>query len=210
MRCGSRPPPACCATTTAASRPTPRPRDCLPTRFGSPMRTGATGCGPSPRPARHGSTEKASCRWPAPSLQARSIATAWLRTRTGTLWLGGSSGVLALDTTLAAPRLALHLLNGVPVETIELDRGGEVWIGTNEGVERYAGGTLAPSPHLPGKTEVTALYPDAEGGMWAGTATGILHLAGDGAAASAGGGRARGRAGRWSLPGPGARPMDGY
>ncbi len=98
----------------------------------------------------------------------------------GTLWLGGSSGALALDTTLAAPRVALHLLNGVPVETIELDRGGGVWIGTNEGLQRYAGGTLAPSPHLSGKTEVTALYPDAEGGMWAGTATGILHLAGNG------------------------------
>ena len=40
----------------------------------------------------------------------------------GTLWLGGSSGVLALDTTLATPRLGLHLLSGVPVETVELDR----------------------------------------------------------------------------------------
>jgi len=98
----------------------------------------------------------------------------------GTLWLGGSSGVLALDTTLATPSLRLHLLGGVPVETVELNRQGEVWIGTNDGLERYARGALAPILHLPGKTEVTALYPDAEDGMWVGTATGMLHLAGNG------------------------------
>src|SRR6202041_1106171 len=52
--------------------------------------------------------------------------------------------------------------------------------GTNEGLQRYAGGALAPILHLPGKTEVTALYPDADDGMWAGTSTGILHLARNG------------------------------
>jgi ligand-binding sensor domain-containing protein/signal transduction histidine kinase len=98
----------------------------------------------------------------------------------GTLWLGGSSGVLALDTTLAAPRLGLHLLTGVPVETVELDRVGGMWIGTSEGLQRYAEGALVPVLHLPGKTEVTALYPDAEDGMWVGTATGMLHIAKDG------------------------------
>ncbi len=98
----------------------------------------------------------------------------------GTLWLGGSSGVLTLDTTLATPRLGLHLLGGVPVETVELDRQGEVWIGTNQGLERYAGGALTPILHLPGKTEVTALYPDAGNGMWVGTATGMLHITRDG------------------------------
>jgi ligand-binding sensor domain-containing protein/signal transduction histidine kinase len=98
----------------------------------------------------------------------------------GTLWLGGSSGVLALDTTLATPRLGLHLLPGIPVETVELDREGGVWIGTSEGLQRYARGALAPIPHLPGKTEVTALYPDGEDGIWVGTATGMLHLAGNG------------------------------
>ena len=98
----------------------------------------------------------------------------------GTLWLGGSSGVLALDTTLATPRLGLHLLPGIPVETVELDREGGVWIGTSEGLQRYARGGLAPILHLPGKTEVTALYPDGEDGIWVGTATGMLHLAGNG------------------------------
>jgi signal transduction histidine kinase/ligand-binding sensor domain-containing protein len=98
----------------------------------------------------------------------------------GTLWLGGSNGVLALDTTVAAPRLRLRLLDGVPVETVELDRTGALWIGTGEGLQRYAGGELVPVLHLPGKTEVTAFYPDAEDGMWVGTATGLMHIAKDG------------------------------
>jgi ligand-binding sensor domain-containing protein/signal transduction histidine kinase len=98
----------------------------------------------------------------------------------GTLWLGGSSGVLTIDTTRSTPRPELHLLSGAAVETVELDHQGRVWIGTSEGLERYASGTLAPILHLPGKTEVTALYPDAADGMWVGTATGMLHLASDG------------------------------
>ena len=141
---------------------------------------------------------------PAPSPRA------WRRMHTGRLWLGGSSGVLALDTTPATPRLALHLLSGVPVETVELDREGEVWIGTNEGLERYAGGTLAPILHLPGKTEVTALYPDAEGGMWVGTATGMLHVARDGGALPLRVKRPAAGRGGWSLPGPRARALDGH
>ncbi len=98
----------------------------------------------------------------------------------GTLWLGGSSGVLAVDTTPATPRAGLRLLDGVPVETVELDGKGALWIGTGQGLQRYAQDVLVPVLHLPGKTEVTSLYPDPEDGMWVGTATGILHLAKDG------------------------------
>jgi ligand-binding sensor domain-containing protein/signal transduction histidine kinase len=98
----------------------------------------------------------------------------------GTLWLGGSSGVLAIDTTVATPSLGLHLLDGVAVETVELDREGGKWIGSDAGLERYARGTLTPILHPPGKIEVTALYPDAQDGMWVGTATGLLHVNGNG------------------------------
>jgi ligand-binding sensor domain-containing protein/signal transduction histidine kinase len=98
----------------------------------------------------------------------------------GTLWLGGSSGALAIETTAAASRVGLHLLEGVPVETVELDREGGVWIGTGEGLQRYAHGTLTAILHLPAKTEVTALHPDGEEGMWVGTSSGILHLAQNG------------------------------
>jgi ligand-binding sensor domain-containing protein/signal transduction histidine kinase len=100
----------------------------------------------------------------------------------GTLWLGGSSGVFALDTRPNAPRLALHLLSGMDVEAIEFDGENKLWIGGSEGLERYAGGTLTPVPlSRPGKTEVTALASDPDGSMWVGTATGMVHVARDGA-----------------------------
>ncbi len=106
----------------------------------------------------------------------------------GMLWLGGNSGVFALDTRPATPRVALHLLSGADVETVEFDRehnlAPTLWIGGSEGLERYAGGTLTPVPisHPPGKNEVTALDPDADGSLWVGTATGMVHIARDGAA----------------------------
>jgi ligand-binding sensor domain-containing protein/signal transduction histidine kinase len=105
----------------------------------------------------------------------------------GTLWLGGSSGIFALDTRPPTPRVALHLLSGTEVEAVELDRQGKLWIGTSEGLERYAGGTLTPVPlsqiaaqHPSVKTEVTALDPDPAGGMWVGTAAGLVHVTSDG------------------------------
>jgi ligand-binding sensor domain-containing protein/signal transduction histidine kinase len=102
---------------------------------------------------------------------------------TGMLWLGGSSGVFALDINPATPRLVLHLLDGSPVETVEPDQQGNLWIGTADGLARYARGTLAPVLLFPlhGKTAVTALQPDAGGGMWVGTASGMVHVALDGA-----------------------------
>ena len=100
----------------------------------------------------------------------------------GRLWLGGGSGLFALDIASAAPRLIFHRLSGSVVDAVAVDRQGNVWIGSNEGVERYAGLVPVPLhfPGLPGKTEVTALHPDGAGGMWAGTATGLLHIDNDG------------------------------
>jgi ligand-binding sensor domain-containing protein/signal transduction histidine kinase len=96
----------------------------------------------------------------------------------GTLWLGGSSGLSSIDINPETPQLATHLLSGSPVETVALDRQENLWIGTGEGLERYAGGTLAPVSAL--KQQVTALQGDADGSMWVGTATGLVHVANTG------------------------------
>ena len=103
----------------------------------------------------------------------------------GTLWLGGNSGVFALDTRAATPRLTSHLLGGTDVETVTFDRAHDLWIGGNEGLQRYAGGTLTPVPisHATGRTEVTAVEPDPDGSLWVGTASGMVHLARDGSVA---------------------------
>ena len=100
---------------------------------------------------------------------------------TGMLWLGGGSGLLALDLRPATPRLALHLLNGVAVGAVEPDPQGNLWIGTAEGLERYAHGALGAVPIaiLPARTEVTALDLDAAGGMWVGTPSGVVHMVND-------------------------------
>ena len=74
--------------------------------------------------------------------------------------------------------MVLHLLSGMAVEAVELDHRGNLWIGTSEGLERYAGGTLVA---LPGKQPVTALHADAHDGMWVGTAGGMLHVSSEGA-----------------------------
>jgi ligand-binding sensor domain-containing protein/signal transduction histidine kinase len=107
----------------------------------------------------------------------------------GMLWLGGSSGVFALDTRSDVPRLVSHILGGTDVTAIEFDRQPKLsptfpalWIGGSDGLKRYAGGTLTSVaiPHAADKTEVTALEPDADGSMWVGTASGMVHLAKDG------------------------------
>jgi ligand-binding sensor domain-containing protein/signal transduction histidine kinase len=100
----------------------------------------------------------------------------------GTLWLGGNNGVFALETRAGAPRVALHLLPGKEVSALQLGRQGNLWIGTRDGLEHYAGGSLAPIPlaaspaRTPTRTEVTALHPDLAGGLWVGTASGVVHL----------------------------------
>jgi ligand-binding sensor domain-containing protein/signal transduction histidine kinase len=98
----------------------------------------------------------------------------------GRLWLGGSSGLSSIDINADTPKLASLLPSGSPVETVALDRQENLWVGTGEGLERYAGGTLTPVPALHGKQQVTALHADADGSMWIGTATGLVHLTGGG------------------------------
>ncbi len=92
----------------------------------------------------------------------------------GTLWLGGASGVFAIDVRPATPRIAQHLLTGSEVAAVEFDPGGTVqsalvqpalWIGTNDGLTRYAGGRLVPvpMPSLTAKTVTTARTADMAG-----------------------------------------------
>jgi ligand-binding sensor domain-containing protein/signal transduction histidine kinase len=124
----------------------------------------------------------------------------------GRLWLGGSNGVFVVETRrrtsantdTQAPLLSLHLLSGSAVNAVEvdgLDRSQtgitqtSIWLGTSEGLKHYARGVVTDAP-LPGneapghraKTEVTALHPDAIGGLWVGTSDGLVHLGANGSA----------------------------
>ncbi len=147
------------------------------------MRTIATGCGRSLRPdpsifdgKRFVPVADAQAAVP---LNRQALA----EDEQGTLWLGGSSGVFAFNTKGPAPRLTQHLLSGVEVEAVKVDRAGKLWFGTAEGLRLYAGGDVEPIASL-AKTEITALEPDANGSMWIGTATGVAHVSAGGAALS--------------------------
>jgi ligand-binding sensor domain-containing protein/signal transduction histidine kinase len=95
----------------------------------------------------------------------------------GRLWLGSSSGVYALEVRDGQPRVGTHLLDGVGVDAVVLDRAQSLWIGSNEGLVRWRDGALTPVPlaGLPARTDVTALLADSDGSVWAGTAVGLAH-----------------------------------
>jgi ligand-binding sensor domain-containing protein/signal transduction histidine kinase len=95
----------------------------------------------------------------------------------GNLWLGGSGGVFALNGSGPVPRVTLQLQRGKEANVVQLDPQGNVWIAGSDGLFRYASGGLTAIP-LPQKP--TALHPAAAGGMWVGTAAGVVRVARDG------------------------------
>jgi ligand-binding sensor domain-containing protein len=69
-------------------------------------------------------------------------------------------------------------LPGNRIQALHADREGCLWIGTNRGLTRLAGGklqSLAVTDPLAGAS-VLALMEDREGDMWVGTETGGLHI----------------------------------
>ena len=69
----------------------------------------------------------------------------------GMLWLGGSSGVFALDTRPATPRLALHLLSGTEVETVAFDRA--------HNIDYFGSGAARASNAMPAVRSLRFLSP---------------------------------------------------
>ncbi len=100
----------------------------------------------------------------------------------GTLWLGGTAGVFAVDTRANHPRITQRLLNASQVAAVEVDRAGAVWIGANGGLTRYADGRLSPVA-MGARTEITTLAPASSGGLWAGTSSGLVHVGANGVTA---------------------------
>ncbi len=69
-------------------------------------------------------------------------------------------------------------LPGNRIQAMESDREGSLWIGTNGGLARLAGGKLQTLPVTDplASASVLALAEDHEGNMWAGTESGGLHI----------------------------------
>ncbi len=100
----------------------------------------------------------------------------------GGLWLGSNSGVFLLQPGSDSPRLAAHLLTGVPVQALVFAHQA-LWIGSNEGLYRWTQGAVSPVLLGPAaaKPEITALLATAEGTLWMGTSDGITRLTAQGA-----------------------------
>lgn len=60
------------------------------------------------------------------------------------------------------------------VRAVKVDHGEGVWIGTDQGLVRFAAGRLGPVSGFP-RVQVLSLAAEPGGGMWIGTAQGLAH-----------------------------------
>jgi ligand-binding sensor domain-containing protein/signal transduction histidine kinase len=100
----------------------------------------------------------------------------------GNLWLAGSMGVMLRSAT-GEIRLYDQRdgLPDLPVRALWLDRGGNLWAGTNGGLGRFQSGRFA-SPHSGAGAEhdsVRALFEDREGDLWVGHGNGLIRYRDD-------------------------------
>lgn len=89
--------------------------------------------------------------------------------RDGSAVAGTTNGIVTFASTSAVWRRARNAAGGPDVRTLFRDAGGTVWIGTNDGVWRFAGGafTRVALPHRP-STAVTVITAASQGGVWLG------------------------------------------
>jgi len=93
--------------------------------------------------------------------------------------VGGKSGLL-VDRESKPP---VHLapgkeLSGSRIQAVHFDRRGSLWIGTNQGLMRWAEGKLERLPVTDplASASVLTIMEDREGDLWVGTETDGLHI----------------------------------
>ncbi|HLI84924.1 MAG TPA: two-component regulator propeller domain-containing protein [Bryobacteraceae bacterium] len=99
------------------------------------------------------------------------------------LWIGGSSGMIVLypdgRTRLYTTR------DGLPdlfIRAMWLDRDGNLWAGTNNGLARFQNNRFVTLAGLGGRftlDEVRSLFEDREGNLWVGDDDGLIRMRDD-------------------------------
>lgn len=93
--------------------------------------------------------------------------------------VGGKNTLMLRNGSGLTKRLtAGKELPGSRIQALLADREGALWIGTNDGLARWAGGKLQRLPVTDplASASVLALMEDREGNLWVGTETGGLHI----------------------------------
>jgi ligand-binding sensor domain-containing protein/signal transduction histidine kinase len=103
----------------------------------------------------------------------------------GTVWVGTNRGGLdrIADGRVTAMRAGPSGSGGALSSNVVLalaEAGGDLWIGTPDGLSRLRGGRLTLFTTADGLPDdfVRSLYTDRDGSLWIGTRNGLAHLAG--------------------------------
>ncbi len=97
----------------------------------------------------------------------------------GTMALAGHRDLVITRGGRVLTRLTVGKeLQGARIQALLADREGALWIGTNNGLARFAAGKLQmfPAGDPLGSASVLALLEDREGDLWVGTETNGLHI----------------------------------
>ncbi len=100
----------------------------------------------------------------------------------GTIWILGTRGVIARSPDGAIRRYEAG--NGMPESfglngALELDRDGNVWVGTAGGVARLEGTHFQTRTGVEAddeRTSVRSIFEDREGNLWLGTTNGLVRM----------------------------------
>lgn len=110
-----------------------------------------------------------------------SGGTRLLHDRAGALWVGTlGGGVLHVDPSRADP--VVHRYYGESILTSDLvrslfeDREGNVWVGTQSGLNRLSDGVVSMVPLGAGERLVRAVTLDDDTAVWIGTSDGLYHM----------------------------------
>ena len=106
---------------------------------------------------------------------ARDISTALECGRDGAVWVGTSTGLIAIKNGSSHRYTKRDGLADNEVSSLRAEKDGSLWIGTNDGISRYRNGAFSTYATRDGLSHsvVLSLYTDREGTLWAGTKDGL-------------------------------------